>query len=332
MSAKVAILGKQNPRVLRQAAADMLKENGFEAELLDMATRDAADFVDQICGYDALITCGEKFNGDTIRKLAKNGLRLLSRCGVGTDEMDHAVATECGVAICNAAGTLSTTVAECALGLMLNVLREFPAADADVRKGDWSRFFDNRYSHQLYGKTVGLIGFGDISKALAEMLVGFHCRILAYDLRFDKETADRLGVIEADIPTIQKESDVISLHVPATPATTGMIDRAFLEGMKPSAVLINTARGKVVNEADLAQALKDRVIAGAGLDVFEKEPLPVESPLIQLDNVMLLPHYASGAYEASELCCRTSAENTLEFLQTGTVKALLNPGYIANVK
>ena len=125
---------------------------------------------------------------------------------------------------------------------------------------------------------------------------------------------------------------MISLHVPATPATTGMIDRAFLEGMKPSAVLINTARGKVVNEADLAQALKDRVIAGAGLDVFEKEPLPVESPLIQLDNVMLLPHYASGAYEASELCCRTSAENTLEFLQTGTVKTLLNPGYIANVK
>ena len=111
-----------------------------------------------------------------------------------------------------------------------------------------------------------------------------------------------------------------------------MIDRAFLEGMKPSAVLINTARGKVVNEADLAQALKKRVIAGAGLDVFEKEPLPVESPLIQLDNVMLLPHYASGAYEASELCCRTSAENTLEFLQTGTVKTLLNPGYIANVK
>lgn len=332
MNKRVAILGAQNPQELREMAKRILEDAGLEADILEFPTRNLNDFKLQLAGYVAIITCGEAVPGEAIRFLSSRGLRLISRCGVGTDEMDHKAAVECGVAICNAAGALSTTVAECAMGLMLNVLRQFPAADADVRRGDWSRFFESKYSNQLEGKTVGLIGFGDIAKALAKMLYGFDCHVLAYDIHFDKQVADRYGVVEADIKTIQQESDVISLHVPAVCGTIGMINKTFLSGMKKTAVLINTGRGKLVVESDLVEALQNGIIAGAGLDVFEYEPLSVDSPLISMKNVMLLPHYASCTLEALIRTNRQSAENVVAFMCRKAVSTILNPEYIHNVR
>lgn len=333
MVRKVAILGKQNPIALREKSRDYILENGFCADILNMETRNLNDFKEQLTDYEVIISCGEKIPKEAISYLATEGkLKLLSRCGVGTDEMDHAEATAQGIAICNAAGSLSTAVAECAMGLIINVLRDFVNADADVRRGDWSRFFESKTSRQLEGKTVGLIGFGDIARALAKMLRGFDCRVLAFDVSFNKDLADELGVEEADITTIQRESDVISLHASAVKETIGMINAEFLQGMKDSAILINTGRGKLVNEANLIEALQSGVIAGAGLDVFEKEPLDIDNPLLKLKNVVLLPHYASGTEEALARVNAISAKNAVDFLQGKTISTILNPDYIKNIR
>ena len=168
---KVAIIGKQQPIVIRTAIKDYLEANGLKADILNMETRNALDWVDKLKGYQAIISAGEKFPAEVFQEL-KGELKLLSRYGVGTDEIDKVTAAECGVAVCNAAGTLSTAVAECAMGLILALLRSIPDADKEVRNNDWSRFFESRTGTQIEGKTVGIVGFGDISRALAKMLSG----------------------------------------------------------------------------------------------------------------------------------------------------------------
>lgn len=332
MSNRVAILGAQIPLSLRQMAQKIIQDGGMSADILEFPTRNVNDFKEKLLGYSALITCGETLPGEAIRYLASGGLRLLSRNGIGTDEMDHKAATMSGVAICNAAGGNAVGVAECALGLMINVLRDFRNADEDVRRGDWTRFFKCSFYHQLAGRTVGLIGFGHIAKALAKMLYGFDCRVLAYDINFDRETAQKYGVEQADIDTIRRESDIISLHVPVLPETIGMVDMAFLKGMKPTAILINTGRGKLVKEADLIEALQTGVIAGAGLDVYETEPLPADSPLTKMKNVFLLPHIAGGTAEAATTTTRMSAENVVAFFNNRSVPSILNPEFIHHLK
>jgi len=307
-----------------------LDARGHAADILDMETRNAADWIDELKGYDALITAGEKFPGIVFEGLA-GSLKLLSRYGVGTDEIDKKTAADLGIAVCNAAGTLSTAVAECALGLMICLLRRLPDADKEVRANDWSRFFESKTGTQLEGKTVGLIGFGDIAKALAKMLSGFDCRVIAYDLRWDAETAEKWNVTYADVETIRRESDIISLHVPSTPETNGMIDMEFLRGMKKTAILINTGRGRLIVEEDLAEALREKVIAAAGLDVFCKEPPEPDNPLLTLPNIMLLPHCGAGTAECLEKAGFMAAENAADFLDGKTVRTILNPDYINHI-
>ncbi len=326
---KVAIIGKQQPMKFRKKMKDFLDSKGHSADILDMETRYAPDWIDELRGYSAIISCGEKFPAVVFEEL-DGSLEILSRYGVGTDEIDKAAAAEHGVAVCNAAGTLSTAVAECAMGLILCLLRRLPAADKEVRAGDWSRFFESKTGRQLEGKTVGLIGFGDIAKALAKMLGGFDCKILAYDLYWNETAAKELGVEFADIETIKKQADIISLHVPSTPETNGMINKAFLKEMKNSAILINTGRGKLVAEEDLAEALKTKEIAAAGLDVFCKEPPEIDNPLLSLPNVMLLPHCGAGTDECLEKAGDMAAQNVADFFDGKTVKTILNPDYMNN--
>ena len=323
---KVAIIGKQQPRNIRERMRELIQQNGHEAVLLDMETRNTADWKERLLDYGVVISAGEKFPAETFDYLA-GSLKLVSRFGVGTDEMDHAAATRNGIAICNAAGSLSTAVAECVMGLMINLLREFPARDRSVRNNDWSWFFEGKNSRQIEGKTIGLIGFGDIAKALAKMLGGFDCRVLAYDIHWNEEVAKALYVERADIPTIQHEADVISLHVPATPETCDMVNMDFLQAMKRDAILINTGRGKLVVEEDLAQALRTGVIASACLDVFKKEPPDPENPLIHLPNVMVLPHSGAGTTECVTRAGIRAANNAIDFLNGKTVAAILNPEY-----
>lgn len=322
----VAIIGKQQPLVVRTAIKEHLEANGLKADILNMETRNALDWTDKLKGYHAIISAGEKFPAEVFFAL-KGDLKLLSRYGVGTDEIDKEAAAKYGVAVCNAAGTLSTAVAECALGLMLSLLRSIPSADKEVRQGDWSRFFESKTGSQLEGKTVGIIGFGDISKALAKMLSGFDCRVIAYDLYWDEKAAQELHVTYADIETIQQQADIISLHVPSTPATNGIINKDFLSKCKKTAILINTARGKLVVAKDLADALNNGVIAGAGMDVFSPEPPDPSNPLLTAKNTVLMPHSGACTMESHKKAGMTAAKNVVDFFSGKPVKTILNPEY-----
>lgn len=325
---KVAIIGKQQPMVVRKQIKEYLMARGYGAEILDMDTRNALDWTDELKGYSAIISSGEKFPAEVFERL-DGSLELVSRYGVGTDEIDKAAASKHGVAVCNAAGTLSVAVAECAMGLILCLLRHLPSADREVRRGDWSRFFESKLGSQIEGKTVGLIGFGDIARALAKMLGGFDCRIIAYDLNWNKEAAESLGVEYTDIDTIIKESDILSLNVPSTPQTNNMVNREFLKKMKNTAILINTARGKIVDEEALVEALTTGEIAAAGLDVFNPEPPLDDNPLLKLDNVMLLPHIGAGTIECHERAGMMSAKNVADFFDGKSVPTILNKDYIS---
>ena len=326
---KIAIIGKQQPLVIRERIKTFLEAQGHTADLLYMPTRNASEWIDELRGYNAIISAGEKFPAVVFESL-KGDLKLLSRYGVGTDEIDKVAAAQCGVAVCNAAGSLSTAVAECAMGIILTLIRNILPADDEVRAGDWSRFFESRTGTQLEGKTVGIIGFGDISKALAKMLSGFDCRVIAYDIFWDAEAAARLNVEYADIDTIRRVCDVISLHVPSTPQTNGMINKEFLSGMKKNAILVNTARGALVVAQDLADALNEGVIAGAGMDVFSPEPPLPDNPLLTAKNTVLLPHSGACTIESHEKAGMMAAKNVADFFAGREVKTILNPAYREN--
>lgn len=323
---RIAIIGKQQPRYIREMMADYIREKGHEAQLLDMPTRNTADWKEELTGYDCLISAGEKIPAETLRFLKKD-LKLIARFGVGTDEMDHPEAVKNGIAICNSAGSFNRPVAECALGMMIALMRNMILGNTEVHNCDWSRFNESKNGIQLYDKTIGLIGFGGIAQQLAKMLIGFDCHVIACDPYFNKEAAAKYGVEETDMETLIRTSDAISLHCPSTEETRDLVDMEFLKKMKPTAVLINTGRGSLIVEEDLAQALKEGIILGAGLDVLRKEPVNGDCPLLGLPNCMLEPHIGANTNDAVEYAGMFAARNCVDFLEGREVKTILNPEY-----
>lgn len=323
MDYKICFTGSHNKDQIKQAMVEFMKEKGYKLDLLSMKTRNAFDWKEDLNGYDIIISNGDKYNKDTIKYLSDH-LKMISRCGIGYDEIDIAAATEFGIPVTNCAGTMTGGVAEAALLLILNLSRRFHIHNADIKSGKWSNGF---VGHQLEGKTIGLAGFGAISRKLAKYLQGFSCQVLAYDKYFNKEAAKTLDIIQASLEEIAEKSDFISVHVPSNNETKGMFDEKFFSLMKPTAYFINTARGAVVNEKDLIKALQDGTIAGAGLDVFEKEPVEADSPLLRMDNVFLTPHVASSTYESFTEAGLRACENAIAFMEGKELVSLINPGY-----
>lgn len=328
---KVAIIGKQQPRFIREAMHEFINNSGHQADILDFETRNTADFKEGLKGYNVIISAGEKLPAETINYLAPE-LKLLSRFGVGTDEMDYPAANANGVAICNAAGSFNRPVAECALTLMLCLMRNIVPGNEEVHNCDWSRFLESRNGIQLYNKTVGLIGFGGIPQTLAKMLMGFDCHVIAYDPYFNEEVGKQYNVKSVDMETLIKESDVISLHCPCTDETRDMVNKEFLSKMKNTAFLINTGRGALIVEEDLAEALKTGVIAGAGLDVLRVEPVSPDCPFLDIKNCILEPHIGANTNDAVMYAGMFAARNAVDFLDGKELKTLLNPEYKANAK
>lgn len=226
-------------------------------------------------------------------------LRLVQKIGVGVNTIDLDAARARGIAVCNLPGTNSRAVAEMALLLMLAVLRRLPQFDAGLRAGGWGTppLVQDRLG-ELGGKTVGLVGFGAVPAILAPILAAMGCRVL-YTARAPKPG---LPYEYRDLDGLLAESDIVSLHIPQTPDTTGLIGSSALARMKPGAILVNTARGGLVDEAALLAALTTGQVAGAGLDVFAREPTPADNPLLALANVVVAPHVAwvtSGTFERS---------------------------------
>jgi D-3-phosphoglycerate dehydrogenase len=233
-------------------------------------------------------------NGDVLKAAKK--LKLLHKWGVGVDNLDITAAKELGIKVARTTGSNAVPVAEFAIGLMLSTLRYIGFGHAELKKGDWRGGRLPGDTFTLSGKTVGIVGFGAIGQNVAKLLKGFGCTIL-YSKRQPLSAAEEaaLGVKHASLAEILAQADVVSLHCPLTPETANMIDKAAFAAMKKTAILVNVARGGVVSEPDLIEALRAREIAGAAMDVFEIEPLPSDSPLLGLDNLVVTPHLAAIA-------------------------------------
>lgn len=225
-------------------------------------------------------------------------LKYLSVAFTGLDHIDLAYCKEHGIAVQNAAGYSTTAVSELAIGLMLDVLRQITHFDGTIRKGEGRGMFLGR---ELKGKTVGVVGTGAIGTATIKLLLAFGCKVLAYN-RSEHDDVKAMGVKYTDLDTLMKESDIVTLHVPMTAETHHLISRERIGMMKPSAILINTARGNVVDIPALADALNEGRIAGAGIDVYEKEPpLPADHPLLNAKNCVCVPHIAYASREAFDI-------------------------------
>ena len=243
-------------------------------------------------------------------------LRLIQKIGVGVNTIDLAAAAARGIPVCNLPGTNAPAVAEMALLLMLASLRRMPQFDAGLRAGQWAvpPSVQDRLG-ELGGRSVGLVGFGAVPRVLAPILAAMGCRV-RYTARTPHPEA---GLEFRRLESLLAESDIVSLHVPLVPETTRMIDAVALAGMKPGAILINTARGGLVDEAALLAALTSGHLGAAGLDVFDQEPTSADNPLFKLDNVVVAPHVAwltTGTFErsfalAAENCRRLAAGEAL---------------------
>lgn len=236
-------------------------------------------------------------------------LKLVQRLGVGHDDIDLDAATRSGVPVCNMPDFNAATVAEHAMMLILALLRRVFDATLLMKAGHWPLgAVIEAGNFDLQGRTLGLVGFGAIGRAVAERARPFDARVRFYDRRSRLEGKE-LGAMRVELDDLLRESDVVSIHVPLTPRTTGLIGRAELKKMKRTALLINTARGAVVDEAALAEALDRGEIAGAGIDVFSREPLEPGHPLRRCRNVLLTPHTGGQTREAMERMVAAMLEN-----------------------
>jgi len=280
-----------------------LKQHGCEVELAPQGKKLSEDeLAAYAAGADAMVVGIEKITARVIE--AGQKLKVIAKHGAGVDNIDMEAATRNGIVVTSAPGANSDAVADMTIGLFLALARRIPFADRSVKAGGWPRFAGT----QLNGKTLGIIGVGQIGKKVAARAKGFDMRIVAYDVVQDADFASRFDARYLSLDEVLSESDFLSMHVPLTPATRNLIGARELGLMKNGAFLVNIARGGIIDEAALFSALQEKKIAGAALDVFAQEP-PAGSPLLALDNLIATPHMGGYSMEALEetgmICVRT---------------------------
>lgn len=305
--------------------ADQINEKGIDelkdiAEVVVQTDITPEELVKSIPDYDAIVVRSRtKVTREVIE--ASHKLKIIARAGVGVDNVDVEAATEKGIMVVNAPESTSITVAEHTMGIILSLARKISIADKSVKEGKWekSKFMGS----ELAGKTLGVIGMGRIGSQVATRCKAFDMEILVNDPYITEEVASRLGakIIERD--TLFKEADVITIHVPLTPETKHSIGREQFALMKDTACIVNCARGGIINEEELFEALSTGEIGGAGLDVFEKEP-PEGNPLLTLDNLVATPHIGASTREAQRDAAIIVAKEIKKVLTGGTPKNVLN--------
>ena len=292
---------------------EILKSAGFVfrevSRSLDLRKND--QLISALAEADSVIAGSEPYPRNVIDALPK--LRVIARSGVGYDAIDVAACDRAGVVVMTTPGVNHHSVAEHMLALLFGVARDFPMADRRVREGKWKRTSGPR----VMGTTLGLVGLGRIGQAVATRAIGLGMKVVAYEPQPSREFLAKWPVELLSLDDLLARSDYVSLHSPLTPQTRHLINATTLARMKPGAVLINTARGGLVDEAALCDALRSGHLRGAGLDVFETEPLPLDSPLLKFDNVLFAGHTAGiddeSKYDTFKMC----AEKTLELYNGG---------------
>lgn len=314
-----------NVRVL---VSDKLADAGLrvlrEAPGVDLEFRPGMS-EDELCGvigeYDGLIIrSGTQVTPRVIE--AADKLRVIGRAGIGVDNVNIPAASRRGIVVMNTPTGNSVTTAEHALALLASLARKLPQAVASMRSGKWEKSkFQGR---EIAYKTLGIIGLGNIGRIVADRAQGLKMKVIGVDPVMSSDRAAELGIELLDLDELLARADFVTIHAPLTPDTKNMIDDAAFDKMKNDALLVNAARGGIVDEEALARAITEGKIAGAALDVFVKEPIDPEHPLLQLDNVLCTPHLGASTSEAQQRVAIEIAEQAIAYLQNGIVKNAVN--------
>jgi D-3-phosphoglycerate dehydrogenase len=295
---------------MAEEAMQVLKDAGHE---ITYEEYDADTLLKEISKYDALMVRSRtKAIKDVVEAGAKGNLKVIGRAGIGVDNIDIETAGKNGIPVVNSPTGATASVAELTVGHMLALSRHIARADKTMKKGEWAK--KQLKGFELDGKTLGLIGTGNIGKYTAKLSMCFGMKVIGYDPFISKEdmAKDNIEKIE-ELRDLMEKSDYISLHLPHIPPTHHIVNAEMIAKMKPSAFLINCARGGTVDEKALYGALKNRKIAGAALDVYESEP-PENSPLFDLDNVVLTPHIGANTKEGQIKAGTVCAEQVVKVL------------------
>jgi D-3-phosphoglycerate dehydrogenase len=279
---------------------------------------------DELCAkigdFDALLIRSDTVVTPKVLQAAKN-LKLIGRAGIGVDNVDIPAATEMGVIVMNTPDANATTTAELAIAHLMSLSRHLPTADKSVREGKWER--TKLTGSEVARKTLGIVGFGTIGRLVSQRAAGLKMHVIAFDPFVAPEIYADLGVESVTLDELISRSDYVTLHCPLIEKTKNIINAAQLEKMKSTAMLINCARGGLIDEAALYEALKNKQIAGAALDVYENEP-PTNSPLFELENIVFTPHLGASTNEAQLAVSVEIAQQAVTFLRSGEAVNALN--------
>ena len=280
-----------------------------------------ATWVAEISGYDALLVRSRtKVTADVIA--AAERLKVIGRAGIGVDNIDIDAASRRGIIVENAPSGNAVTTAEHAICLLLSLARHIPAATASLKAGKWEK--SKFKGVELMGKTLGIVGLGNIGRIVANRAVGLHMKIIAHDPFMGRDAASRLGVELVTTDELFERADFISIHTPLTDETKGLIGTQALARMKKQALLVNAARGGIVDETALLHALETGEIAGAALDVFQTEPPPADLPVLQHPRLICSPHLGASTQEAQDKVAVEVAEQLVAFAERGEVINAVN--------
>lgn len=310
------MLDKEHPMKPSILLTDGLSENGqailrAAGQVDDRSGIPADELLGTIAQYDALIVRGRtKVTAEVLE--AGTRLKVVGRAGVGVDNIDLAAARARGVIVVNAPQATTISVAEHTLALMLALARRIPAADRSMKAGEWAK--KRLIGSELYGKTLGIIGTGRIGGAVAQRAAAFRMKVIGYDPYLTEEQIRQNGAVPVSLDELYARADYISLHIPLSEQTRGLIDAAAIARMKPGVRLICTARGGVIEEDALLEALESGQVAGAGLDVFAQEP-PGATPLVAHPNVVAAPHIGAQTREAQARTAEDIANEVLRALR-----------------
>ncbi len=313
------------PRVLvsdelSETAVQIFRDRGVEVDFQPKLGKDKEKLAEIIGNYDGLAIRSATKATEKLIAAATN-LKVIGRAGIGVDNVDIPAASRRGIIVMNTPFGNSITTAEHAIALMFAVARQIPAADASTQAGKWEK--SKFMGVEITGKTLGVIGAGNIGGIVCKKAIGLGMHVLAYDPFLSKERAEEMGVTKVELDELLAHADFITLHVPMTDKTRGILGKEAIAKTKPGVRIINCARGGLVDEAALAEAIKSGHVAGAGFDVFEVEPA-TESPLFGLPNVVCTPHLGASTTEAQENVALQVAEQMSDYLIKGAVSNAIN--------
>ncbi|MEJ2375408.1 MAG: phosphoglycerate dehydrogenase [Pseudolabrys sp.] len=305
---------------LSPAAVQIFKDRGIEVDFQPTLGKDKEKLAQAVDGFDGLAVRSATKVTPKILDQAKH-LKVIGRAGIGVDNIDMIAATAKGIIVMNTPFGNSITTAEHAISLMLALARQIPEADASTRAGKWEK---NRFMGvEIFGKTLGVIGCGNIGSIVADRGLGLKMKVIAFDPFLSHERAFDIGVEKVELDELFKRADFITLHTPLTDKTRNIIDGAALKKMKKGVRIVNCARGGLVDEAAMVEALTSGHVAGAAFDVFTKEPA-TENPLFALPNVVCTPHLGAATSEAQENVALQVAEQMSEYLLRGAITNAIN--------